>query len=55
MFKQEGGVVMVVVEREKAVQELQEVVGKVEIKSKNDVETYKKKAAPMMFGATYDQ
>jgi len=55
MFKQEGGVVMVVVEREKAVQELQEVVGKVEIKSKNDVEKYKKKAAPMMFGATYDQ
>lgn len=58
IFKQDGGVVMVVVEKEKAVQELNEIVGKVEIKSKNDLQKYQKKsAAPsmMMFGSSYDQ
>lgn len=37
VFKKEGGVVMVVVEKEKAVQEVYEIVGKVELKSKNDL------------------
>ncbi len=36
-------------------QEIAEVVGKVEIKSKNDIEKYKKKTTqPMMFGS-YEQ
>ena len=46
IFKQDGGVVMVVVEKEKAVQEVNEVVGKLEIKGKADLDKYKKKAAP---------
>ena len=49
---------MVVVEKEKAVQELNEIVGKVELKSKTDLQRYQKKsAAPsmMMFGSSYDQ
>lgn len=56
IFKQDGGVVMVVVEKEKAVQEVNEVVGKLEIKGKADVDKYKKKAAPsqMMFGSSFD-
>jgi hypothetical protein len=35
--------VLVVVEREKAVSELSDVIGRLEIKSKNDFEKYKKK------------
>ena len=46
---------MVVVEKEKAVQDVNEVVGKVELRNKADFDKYKKKAAPMMFGASYDQ
>ena len=46
---------MLVVEKEKAVQEVSEVVGKVELRTRADIEKYKKKAAPMMFGSSYDQ
>jgi hypothetical protein len=58
IFKQDGGVVMAVVEKEKAVQEVAEIVGKLEIKSKNDLGKYQKKSASssmMMFGSSYDQ
>jgi hypothetical protein len=34
---------MVVVEKEKAIQDLSEIVGRMELKSKNDFEKYKKK------------
>lgn len=55
-FKKEGGCVFAVVEKEKAVQELNELVGRLEIKSKNDIEKYKKKqssaaSSSMMFGS----
>ena len=41
-FKQ-GPAILVVVEKEKAVSDIQETVGKLEIKSKADIEKYKKK------------
>lgn len=45
VFKREGGVVMAVVEREKAVQEASEVVGRLgEMKSKADFERLLKKS-----------
>ena len=47
-FKREnGGVgcVLAVVEKEKAVQDVYELIGKLEIKSKNDFDRYKKKAS----------
>ena len=53
-----SSIVMAVVEREKSVQELSEVVGKLEIKSRNDVEKYKKKLSSsntMMFGGVGEQ
>ena len=58
-FKREnggGGCVLAVVEKEKAVQDVYELIGKLEIKSKNDFDRYKKKASSsqssssMMFG-----
>ena len=57
-FKKEGGVVMVVVEKEKAVSEVSELVGRLDIKSKIDFEKYKKKqssyaANSMMFSGAY--
>lgn len=42
-FKQGTGCVMVVVEKEKAVSELSDLVGRLEIKSARDLEKYKKK------------
>jgi nucleoside diphosphate kinase len=42
-FKKEGGVVLAVVEKEKAVQEVSELVGRLEIKNQRDLEKYKKK------------
>ena len=44
-FKKEGGCVMVVVEKEKAVSELSEAVGRLEIKSKADFDKYKKRSS----------
>ena len=54
----QGGIVMAVVEKEKAVSDLSDVVGRLEIKSKNDVDKYKKKltqSSAMMFGGGNDQ
>ena len=39
---------MAVVEREKAVSELSDVIGRLEIKTKNDFEKYKKKLSQSM-------
>lgn len=44
-FGKDGGCVMAVVEKEKAVQDAHELIGRLEIKSKNDYDRYKKKAA----------
>ena len=55
---EQGAIVMAVVEKEKAVSDLSDVVGRLEIKSKNDVDKYKKKltqSSAMMFGAGNDQ
>jgi hypothetical protein len=43
-FGKEGGCVMAIVEKEKAVQDLYELIGRLEIKSKNDYDKYKKRA-----------
>ena len=54
----QGTIVMAVVEKEKAVSDLSDVVGRLEIKSKNDVDKYKKKltqSSAMIFGAGNDQ
>ena len=44
-FQKEGGCVLAVVEKDKAVSELSDLVGRLEIKSKADFEKYKKKAS----------
>lgn len=43
-----------VVEKEKAVQDVNELVGKIEIKSKSDLDKYKKKQSNM-FASSYEQ
>lgn len=43
-----------VVEKEKAVQDLNELVGKIEIKSKSDLDKYKKKQSNI-FASSYEQ